>query len=78
MEKARNVSTGPLAVYSDSELLVKQLTLEYRVKNERLIKLYFRSKTLLDRFETWEIRHVSRGDNRKADILSKQALKQSQ
>lgn len=73
LEHARDVSTGPLSIFSDSELLVKQLSLEYKIKSERLIKLYSKSKKLLDRFQSWEIHHVARGDNKKADILSKQA-----
>lgn len=74
LEQATQVGTGPLTIYSDSELLVKQLSLEYKIKSKRLIKLYFKSMNLLDRFESWEIRHLPRGDNRKADVLSKQAL----
>jgi ribonuclease HI len=62
-------------VHSDSELMVKQMNGEYRVKNEDLRSLYEQACTLRKRFE-WPvtIRHVRREQNKRADQLCNEAL----
>ena len=62
-------------VNSDSELLVKQMNGEYRVKNEELRGLYKQACALRDRFEgPVTIRHVRREQNKRADQLCNEAL----
>jgi ribonuclease HI len=61
-------------IFADSELMVKQINGEYKVRNERLAKLYEQVIHLLDRLEDWNIEHVPRERNKEADKLSKQAL----
>jgi ribonuclease HI len=62
-------------VHSDSELLVKQMNGEYRVKNEDLRGLYEQACALRQRFEgPVTIRHVRREQNRRADQLCNEAL----
>jgi len=65
-----------IQVFSDSELIVKQINLEYKVKNERIRKLYKKARQLLDGYEKWQVDHIGRKNNKKADILSKQALEE--
>ena len=48
-----------LAVFSDSELLVKQMNGEYRVKNEDLLPLYEEAKRLRRRFESGDASRTS-------------------
>lgn len=74
LEYAQQLNGGHLAVYSDSELMVKQLNLEFKVKNKRILKLYVSATKRLNEFDSWKVRHVPRAGNKKADILSKQAL----
>jgi len=62
-------------VYSDSELVVKQLKGIYRVKDEGLSKLYKHVKELEKRFEKIEIVHINRENNKQADRLAKNAAK---
>ncbi len=57
-------------VYSDSELLVKQLSGEYRVKDRQLRPLYEEVRAQLGRLEGIRIRHIRREDNRAADALA--------
>jgi ribonuclease HI len=52
---------------------VKQINLEYKVKNERLQKLHSSARAMLAEFD-WTLQHVPREKNKKADTLSKQAL----
>lgn len=58
-------------VYSDSELIVKQINGEYKVKNPRMKALYQKAMNLLDELEHWTITHVFREQNEVADLLAK-------
>lgn len=63
-----------LEVFSDSELMVRQINGEYRVKNEDLQPRHRRALELLDRAGTWRVHHVRRGANAAADALANQAI----
>jgi ribonuclease HI len=64
-----------LIVSSDSELLVKQMNGEYKVKNEDLRDLFLQAQDLSKRFAGGvTIRHVRREQNRRADALCNEAL----
>ena len=66
---------GRVLVNSDSELLVKQMRGEYRVKNEDLRDLYEEARALCRRFPGGvTFRHVRREENRRADQLGNEAL----
>ena len=61
-------------VFSDSELLVRQLAGRYRVKNEGLLPLFREAQSLLGRFESARVSHVPREQNREADALANKAV----
>ncbi len=61
-------------VFSDSELVVKQINGQYRVRHADMLPLFQRARTLLSRFERAEVRHVRREHNKDADRLANQAL----
>ncbi|TAM61583.1 ribonuclease HI family protein [bacterium] len=61
-------------VRMDSELVIKQLRGEYRVKNERLRPLYEEARRLLAGFTSFDLKHVPRAQNREADRLVNRAL----
>ena len=63
-----------LRVNSDSELIVKQMNGEYRVKDEGLKPLYEQARRLASRFPSVEIRHIPRAQNARADRLYNAAL----
>lgn len=63
-----------IEVFSDSELLVRQMGGRYRVKNPGLRPLHQEASDLLARFEHGRIRHVPREENREADALANRAL----
>jgi ribonuclease HI len=67
---------GPkhIVVQSDSELLVRQLNGQYRVKDEKLKALFQRAITLLRQFDSYRIFHVRRELNKLADQLANQAI----
>jgi ribonuclease HI len=61
-------------VFSDSELVVKQMAGQYRVKHPDMQSLHGQAKELLRRFEHVDIAHVRRAQNKDADRLANQAL----
>jgi ribonuclease HI len=64
-----------LLIHSDSELMVKQMRGEYKVKNEDLRELYDQARQLVRKFSgTATFKHVRREFNRRADELCNEAL----
>ena len=76
LEAAARRGIRRLRVRLDSELVVKQLRGEYRVKNEGLRPLHDRARGLLCNFAEVEIRHVPRKQNKLADALVNRVLDQ--
>lgn len=74
MEKAAELGVRELDVVSDSELLVKQMRGEYRVKNEALKDLWERANDLERRFARVRYTAVRRAHNELADRLVNEAL----
>ncbi|MBW6440657.1 ribonuclease HI family protein [Patescibacteria group bacterium] len=58
-----------LKCYLDSELVVKQLKKEYRMKNEGLKPLYFQVCDLILNFNSVKFFHIPREENKLADKL---------
>ncbi|MBL8878223.1 MAG: reverse transcriptase-like protein [Phycisphaerales bacterium] len=74
LRRVESMSLSHVAIRSDSELLVRQITGDYRVKSPTLAKLYEQAQLLLLRIPRWQIQHVRREENRRADWLANQAL----
>ncbi|OPZ76558.1 MAG: bifunctional RNase H/acid phosphatase [Actinobacteria bacterium ADurb.Bin444] len=63
-----------MRIMSDSELLVRQMRQEYRVRDPQLKELYMAAVALVRRFARVEIKHVPRTENSAADALVNKAL----
>jgi len=74
LEKAAELGVTELEVVSDSELLVKQMTGEYRVKNETLAELNEEAERLARRVGRVRYTAVRREHNELADRLVNEAL----
>jgi ribonuclease HI len=74
LECALELGVKEAEVYMDSELVVKQMLGQYKVKNEGLKPLYKKASALSGRFSAFSIKHVPREQNTHADKLSKKAL----
>ena len=74
LEKAAEVGVDELEVVSDSELLVKQMRREYKVKNETLRGLFEQASVLADRLGSVRYTAVRREHNELADRLVNEAL----
>ncbi len=59
---------------SDSELMVKQIKGEYRVKNPQLKLLFAEVQNLLRKLPNWKIMHVRREENIEADLLANKGI----
>jgi len=59
---------------SDSELMVKQIKGEYKVKNTQLKLLFAEVKDLFKKLPNWEIMHVPREENKEADLLANKGV----
>ena len=68
---------GKLHVFSDSELLCRQLTGAYRVKSPALKPLYQQVRGLLSKFAEFSVEHVPREENRRADALAARAARKA-
>jgi ribonuclease HI len=69
IELARARGASEVELIGDSELIVKQVKGEYRVKDAGLRPLHARVRAALDDFDRWTIRHVRREHNAAADEL---------
>ena len=74
LEKASGLGVNQVEIRSDSELIVRQINGQYRVKNADLKPLYLKVKQLQSRMTTFSISHIPREQNSEADGLASQAL----
>jgi ribonuclease HI len=74
LEGALGHGVTTLDVRGDSELIIKQLRGEYKVKNAALKPLYEQAATMLRSLNSWNAEHVYRADNKIADGLVNEAL----
>lgn len=74
IEKAAELGATELELVGDSELVVKQVRGEYRVKDAGLKPLHSAAQQALGDFAEWQIRHVKRDQNAAADALVNKAL----
>jgi ribonuclease HI len=74
IELARARGASEVELIGDSELIVKQVKGEYRVKDAGLRPLHAQVRAALDDFDRWTIRHVRREQNAAADALVNETL----
>jgi formyltetrahydrofolate-dependent phosphoribosylglycinamide formyltransferase len=74
LDAATQLGATQLTVFSDSELLVRQINGQYKVKSGLIRPLFGQATSLLAQFESWQVRHVRREKNVQADKLVNQAL----
>lgn len=75
MQEALRVGAGEIICFSDSELLIRQLKGNYRVRSSVLSLLYHQVKHLESLFSQVKFCYIPRTGNVEADRLAKQAAK---
>jgi tryptophan 2,3-dioxygenase/ribonuclease HI len=74
LDRARALGATEVEIVNDSELIAKQVTGEYRVRNEELAALHGEALRALEGFERWSITSVPREQNTAADALVNRIL----
>lgn len=74
LEKALEERVEELECFLDSELVVKQLNREYKVKNQELAPLFVKVWNLSQSFKKISFSHVYRENNKEADKLVNQVI----
>ena len=78
LQEALILHEKKILVYTDSELLAKQLTGQYKIKNKNLQLLFEQVQHLTKGFESLEIKQIPREQNKEADKLATGLLKKKQ
>jgi ribonuclease HI len=74
LKKAEDFTVDELDFFLDSELVVKQLKREYRVKDRELAKLFMQIHNLTIGYKKVNFKHVRREMNKEADRLANEAM----
>jgi ribonuclease HI/probable phosphoglycerate mutase len=77
LRAARDRGVRNLVVRADSELMIRQMTGKYRVRNPGLMVCYEQAQVLSRSFDTIRFEHVPREQNVLADRLANEALDRS-
>jgi phosphoribosylglycinamide formyltransferase-1 len=74
LKKAKSLATQNIKILSDSELMVKQINGDYKVKNDNIRELFSQCLELLAHFQSWQINYIPRTENKTADKLANRAI----
>lgn len=74
LEKAKMLKAKQINFFLDSELAVKQLNHQYKVKNEKIIPLFIKIWNAMLDFDKISFSHIPREKNREADSLVNKIL----
>lgn len=74
LEAAVDLGVKRIEIFSDSELVVRQLSGKYKVRNPRLRSLFDQAVSRLQQFDDYAIFHVGRELNQQADRLANEAI----
>lgn len=74
LETATQLGCSRLAIFMDSQLIVRQVQGRYKVKNAGLKPLFDEVKGLLANINSWSIDHIPRAQNKRADELANRGI----
>lgn len=74
LQSALELGCSRLDIFLDSQLIVRQLQGQYKVKHAALQPLFAEVKGLLSKLEHWTVAHVPREQNKRADELANQGI----
>lgn len=81
LKKAKDLNCTKITIHSDSELLVRQMNGQYRVRNEGIKEIFERVHRVLRSAKggfKFEIKHIKREQNREADLLANAGIDSKQ
>jgi len=74
--RLQQLGAQEVEILTDSELLARHLKGEYRVRAAHLAPLFRQAQQILARFARWQVQHVHRQQNQRADALAERAIAQ--
>jgi len=74
LKTALELGCRQLAIFMDSQLIVRQVQGRYKVKNAALKPLFSKVRTLLKDLDDWSITHVPRAQNKRADEMANKGI----
>ncbi len=74
LSEAKKLGAREVSIFMDSELIIKQLKGEYKVRDKDLQLLFVRAYNLLHTFKSHSTKHIPRAKNKRADALVNQAV----
>lgn len=74
LKAALRYKPSKVTVYSDSQLLVRQINGLYRVKSQNLIPLYKEGKDIISKIGNVMVLHIPREKNKEADVLANKGV----
>jgi len=74
LSAAKQAGAKTIEVFSDSQLMVRQINGRYRVKSQKLKELFTNCAGLLAEFASWQVTHVTRDRNKRVDTLVNRAM----
>ena len=78
LETAKDLGAEAVQVFMDSELIVKQINGEYKVKNPDLAPLFLKFYNLRVGFKKFSVTHIRREKNKEADRMVNKAIDKNQ
>jgi ribonuclease HI len=76
LQRAGELRIQRLIIFSDSQLLARQLNGQYRIRSEQLRSLYQRAQSLIQGFDCVTVTYIPRAENRRADQLANRAIEE--
>lgn len=70
LRRALELQIADIVIYSDSQLVVNQVTGQYAAKNDRMAQYLAKAKHLLNKFSNYKLHQISRESNTHADALA--------
>ena len=74
LETARNMKAEEVNIFMDSELIVKQIKGQYKIKHPGLAPLFLKLHNLRSGFKRFTVSHIRREKNKEADALVNKAI----
>ena len=74
LETARNMKAEEVNIFMDSELIVKQIKGQYKIKHPDLAPLFLKLHNLRSGFKRFTVSHIRREKNKEADALVNKAI----
>jgi len=74
LSAAKDLGVHSVRVFSDSQLMVRQINGRYKVKSQKLKELYAGCAELLAGFKSWQVTHILRDRNKRVDALANRTM----